>query len=126
MSDLGADARMGARSARMLLDAGDYRGAVNRAYYAMFDLARHTLRAVDPKLAAAKKHSTIIARFSKHMVQEKGYPREVGRILRKVFDARLVGDYADTAPTSEQANEVIEAMERFFEVMAAGQGPAKA
>lgn len=125
MSDLGADAQIGARSARMLLDAGDYRGAVNRAYYAMFDLARHTLRAVDPKLAAAKKHSTIIARFSKHMIQERGYPREIGQTLRKVFDARLVGDYADSAPTREQANEVIAAMERFFEGIAAGGGPAK-
>jgi len=67
----------------MLLDAGDYRGAVNRAYYAMFDLARHTLRAVDPKLAAAKKHSTIIARFSKYMIQERGYPREIGQTLRR-------------------------------------------
>jgi uncharacterized protein (UPF0332 family) len=109
----------------MLLDAGDYRGAVNRAYYAMFDLARHTLRAIDPRLAAAKKHSTIIARFSKHMIQEKGYPREIGQALRKVFDARLVGDYADAAPTLQQAREVIEAMERFFEVLAAGEGATK-
>jgi uncharacterized protein (UPF0332 family) len=91
----------------------------------MFDLARHTLRSIDPKLAAAKKHATIIARFSKHMVQERGYPREIGQALRKAFDARLVADYSDTDPTLEQANAVIEAMERFFEAIAPSEGPAK-
>jgi len=125
MSDLAAYARIGARSARMLLDAGDYRGAVHRAYYAMFDLARHALREIDPKLAVAKKHSTIIARFSKHMVRERGYPREVGRALREVFDERLVADYSDAAPTLEQANDVIAVMERFFAAIAAGEDSSK-
>jgi uncharacterized protein len=120
MSDLASDARMGARSARMLLDAGDYRGAVNRAYYAMFDLARHVLREIDPKLAEARKHATIIARFSKHAVQEKGYQRDLGRILRDVFDERLVGDYSFSAPTLNQATEVVEAMERFFAAVEGG------
>lgn len=109
----------------MLLDAGDYRGAVHRAYYAMFDLARHVLRDIDPKLAVAKRHSTIIARFSKHMVQERGYPRELGRVLREVFDERLVADYSDRAPTLEQATEVIEAMERFFAAIPGGQESLK-
>lgn len=33
-------------SARLLLDAGDTDGACNRAYYAMFDAARHASKRV--------------------------------------------------------------------------------
>jgi uncharacterized protein (UPF0332 family) len=103
----------------MLLEAGDYKGAVNRAYYAMFDLARHTLSGIDPKLPAAKKHSTIIARFSKYVVHDRRFPREAGETLRKAFDARLLADYSDMAPTPQQATAAIEAMERFFEIVTA-------
>ena len=122
MSELLTRARTAARSAHLLLGAGDWRGAVDRAYYAMFDLAKHALREVDPKLAVARKHTTIIARFSKHVVQEKGYPRDLGRALRRVFDARLVADYSDAATTREQATEVVEAMERFFAFIAGNGG----
>ncbi len=38
--ELFSKARTAAASARILLSAGDYDGACNRAYYAMFDAAR--------------------------------------------------------------------------------------
>ena len=118
MSELASQARMAARSARILLDQGDYVGAVSRAYYAMFDLARATLREIDPKLAAAKTHTTIIARFSKHLVRDRGLPRDVGRSLRRAFNARLLTEYSETSVAFEQAERAVEAMERFFEAVA--------
>jgi uncharacterized protein (UPF0332 family) len=92
---------------------GDTIGAVNRAYYAMFDLARAALRDIDPKLAVAKKHATIIARFSLHLVRERGFPQELGRALRRAFDARLLADYSDIAHTQAEARAIVDAMERF-------------
>jgi uncharacterized protein (UPF0332 family) len=114
MNKLVTRARAAARSARLLLDEGDTIGAVSRAYYAMFDLARAALRDIDPKLAAAKTHATIISRFSKHMVQDRGFPQELGRALRRAFDARLVADYSDTATIIEVAKEVVDAMDQFL------------
>jgi uncharacterized protein (UPF0332 family) len=114
MSKLVTRARAAARSARLLLDEGDTIGAVSRAYYAMFDLARAALHDIDPKLAAAKTHATIISRFSKHMVQDRGFPQNLGRALRRAFDARLVADYSDTATTIEEAKEVVDAMDEFL------------
>ena len=95
MNELAARAETAARAARLLLDQGDYVGAVSRAYYAMFDLARAQLRDIDPKLAAAKTHTSIIARFSKHLVQERGLPREIGRTL----DAHSTRDFWRSIPT---------------------------
>jgi uncharacterized protein (UPF0332 family) len=78
------------------------------------------LREIDPKLTEARKHATIIARFSKHVVQERGYQRDLGRILRDVFDERLVVDYSYSAPTLNQAAEVVAAMEQFFAAVEGG------
>ena len=58
-----------ARSARALHDLGDFAGAVNRAYYAMFCAARAALRSVDPDLDTAKTHGTVIRRFGWHIVE---------------------------------------------------------
>jgi uncharacterized protein (UPF0332 family) len=117
MSELVAKAREAARGARALLDIGELNGAVSRAYYAMFEMARAVLRDIDPKLAAAKTHTTIIARFSKHVVKEKALPQELGRALRRVFDARIAADYSDVPTTREQAEEVIEVMEQFLDAL---------
>jgi uncharacterized protein (UPF0332 family) len=103
MSDLIERALASARSARMLLDAGDYNSAISRAYYAMFDLARAELFRIHPTLLEAKTHVAIIRRFSKHFVEQRGRPRELGRALRRVFDARQDTEYSQVMATAEQA-----------------------
>lgn len=117
MSDLVVRARMSASSARMLLETGDYNSAISRAYYAMFDLARAELLNIDPKLVETKTHTTIIRRFSKHLVQERSVPRELGQALRGVFDARLATEYSQTTATAEEARAVVEAMEQFLDAI---------
>jgi uncharacterized protein (UPF0332 family) len=120
MSDLLAKANGAARSARILFDAGEFDGAISRAYYAMFDLARVVLKDIDPKLAVAKTHSTIIARFSKHLAQNRNLQGH-GRALRQAFDARVVADYADLTISREEAARIIDLMEKFFAALAPDQ-----
>ena len=79
MSALWTKSRGAARSARLLLEAGDPDGAVNRAYYAMFGAARAALSTVRSALAHSKKHSTIVRRFDRHLVAERGFDRALGR-----------------------------------------------
>lgn len=52
-------------SAQLLFSAGDYEGACNRAYYAMFDAAKAALLYVQPEsdLSIAKTHNGLIAAF---------------------------------------------------------------
>lgn len=72
MTGFWAKAVVAGKSARLLLEAGDTNGAVNRAFFAMFDGARAALAVVDPELAKAKTHATIIQRFGQHVVGGPG------------------------------------------------------
>ena len=75
MSDFLTKAKIAGQSARLLLAAGDTNGAVNRAYYAMFDAARSALTTIDPELINTKTHASIIRRFGKHLVEQRGFDR---------------------------------------------------
>ena len=79
MTLLWEKARRAAKTARANLEMGDVNAAANRAYYAMFDVARAVLMEIDPQLARAKRHATILNRFSQHMVRERGLDPELGR-----------------------------------------------
>jgi uncharacterized protein (UPF0332 family) len=101
------------RSARLLLDAGDASSAVNRAYYAMFYAARAALDAVDAKLLKTKSHATIIRRFGKHIVEERGFERSLGRLFAQTEDARIGADYGDDPVSEAAARKALEGAERF-------------
>ena len=61
------------RSAQVLLDADSYRGANNRAYYAIF----HAISAVLASEGVAfKKHKDTLAYFNKNYVAKEIFPRE--------------------------------------------------
>ena len=122
MNGLLAKAHRAEKSAIALLQMGDAEAAINRAYYAMYDAARAALQSIDPVLAAAKKHSTVIGRFSKYFVQERNFPKELGRSLSRAFDSRLVADYSDAPVAFETAAEVVEAMQRFIRAVEAIEG----
>ena len=55
------------RSARILLDAQEYKGANNRAYYAIFQ-AINAVHAIDG--TAYKRHKDAIANFNKNYIKE--------------------------------------------------------
>jgi uncharacterized protein (UPF0332 family) len=81
MNALWEKATSDAAAAEMLVAAGYTNAAVNRAYYAMLNAAKVALAALDPKLAKAKTHASIIRRFGKHMVEERGFDRSLGRLF---------------------------------------------
>lgn len=80
------------KEAEILLDADEYKGAANRAYYAAF----HSLRAVlildgfD-----SKKHSGIIAKFREMYVKNDLFTKEISDAISSLFRVRSASDYDD-------------------------------
>ncbi|WP_437559140.1 HEPN domain-containing protein [Acidithiobacillus sulfuriphilus] len=106
-------------SARALLDLDDVDGACNRAYYAMFDAARAALLAsgapVQPDIG--KTHSGLIAAFSLHLVKNGPVPKELGRLLKRAEEIRLVADYKGDSVEFDDAREMVEQAEVFVDAM---------
>ncbi len=72
------------KSAKILLNAGEYKGANNRAYYAIFH-AINAVHALDGR--AFKRH--------KDYVKTEIFPREVGRKIGEAEEIRHASDYDD-------------------------------
>ena len=78
------------KSAKILLNAGEYKGANNRAYYAIFH-AINAVHALDGR--AFKRHKDAIANFNKDYVKTEIFPREVGRKIGEAEEIRHASDY---------------------------------
>lgn len=67
-------------TARLLLNANQYRGANNRAYYSIY----HTIAAVLAiEGTAFKRHKDTLAYFNKQYVATEIFPRDMGRKIVK-------------------------------------------
>ena len=108
-------------SARALFDLGDVDGACNRAYYAMFDAARAALLASAAPVSAdvAKTHSGLLAAFSLHLVKDGPISKELGRLLKRAEEIRIVADYKGDSVESEDAREMVEQAEIFVAALRA-------
>lgn len=108
-------------SARALLDLGDVDGAANRAYYAMFDAARAALLAsgapVEPDIG--RTHSGLIGAFGNFLVKNGPVSKEVGRLLNRAHEIRLVADYNGDSVEPADAKEMVEQAETFVAAMRA-------
>lgn len=109
-------ARSNLDSARILLDAGDYKGANNRAYYAIF----HAVNAVHALSGEAyKRHKDAIGSFNKNYVKTGIFPREMGRKIGEAEEIRHASDYDDFYIASrEEAQRQIEVAREFIEMVA--------
>lgn len=87
----------GALQDARLLYAGDgsVDGVVNRLYYACFHAARAALydRGEEPT-----SHGAVRTLFGQRVVLEGAVPREFGRLLRDLYDHRIVADYEGRTP----------------------------
>lgn len=119
-------AERAARSAKLLLQAGDADGACNRAYYAMFDAARAALLACNAPTPAevARTHGGLISAFSLHLVKSGRVPVELGRALNRAEEIRLIADYRGDSVEPEQAAWTVEQAERFVQAMRSEFMPA--
>ena len=98
------------KPAKILLNAGEYKGANNRAYYAIFH-AINAFHALDGR--AFKRH--------KDYVKTEIFPREVGRKIGEAEEIRHASDYDDFYIASKEeterqiavAGEFIELVEKY-------------
>jgi uncharacterized protein (UPF0332 family) len=108
-------------SARALVDLGDVDGAANRAYYAMFDAARAALLAsgapVEPDIG--RTHSGLIGAFGNYLVKNGPVSKELGRLLNRAHEIRLVADYNGDSVEPADALEMVEQAETFVAAMRA-------
>ncbi len=119
MLELIEKAERAAKSARLLLEAGDADGACNRAYYAMFDAARAALLASKAPVAAevARTHGGLISAFSLHLVKTGLVSVELGRTLNKAEEIRLIADYLGDPIELDIATWVVGQSEAFIQEM---------
>lgn len=108
-------------SARALLKLDDVDGAANRAYYAMFDAARAALLASGAPVAqgVVRTHSGLIGAFGNFLVKNGPISKEVGRLLNRAHEIRLVADYTGHSVESADAQALVEQAETFVAAMRA-------
>lgn len=93
------------KSAGILLKEGEYRGANNRAYYAIYH-AISAVHALDGK--SYKRHKDTLASFNKDYVKTEIFPRDFGRKIAQAEEIRHASDYDDFyIATKEKAEEQI-------------------
>lgn len=107
-------------AAHLLFDAGNYRIANNRAYYAIF----HSMRAILVfDNFDSSKHSGVIAEFRKRYIKEGIFPAEISKMIGSAFTIRNASDYDDMfiaikADTEEQisnAEEIYQLLKKYIE-----------
>jgi len=103
------------KSARILVDNNDYKGAANRSYYAIFHSMRSVL-ALDGKDFA--KHAGVISCFRKDYIKTDQLPVDLSAIITSAFDVRSDCDYDDYyVIDKDEVTEQIENGERFYSVV---------
>jgi uncharacterized protein (UPF0332 family) len=100
------------RAARLLLQGGFADEAVGSSYYAMFHMARAML--IWHNVPLPKTHAGLIAAFSERYVKSGQLPRELGRYLNKLEDARMIADYSADTIDTELASDCLQKAEQFL------------
>jgi len=102
--------------AQLLLSNGSLRGAMNRAYYAMF---HGTSALAISRGFIFKKHTQLIGFFQKEYAKSEILDRKHGRSLQKAFEDRSEADYQDFVTFEQKQVEIrIAEAKAFVEVVA--------
>lgn len=105
------------KAANVLLEADSYRGANNRAYYAIF----HAVSAVLALEGITfKRHKDTLGYFNKNYVAKEIFPRDLGRKIVKAEEIRHESDY-DTfyIASKEETVQQIETAEQLIKLVSA-------
>lgn len=99
-------------TARDLLKISRWRGAVNRAYYAMFHVASAALLWLDIERS---RHSGVQAAFNEFFIKPGLVEVEYGRIYRSAREWREEQDYSVVAKQLDEvtATQIVRDAERF-------------
>ena len=107
-------------AANALKAIGDGRGAVNRAYYAVFHAMRSVLAREGKDFS---KHSGVISYFRMHYVKSGVFSKDLSDIISNLFASRSMSDYDDYFDLSDEdvlklvneANEFVATIKNFHE-----------
>ena len=113
-------AKSDAKSAKILMEAKEYRGANNRAYYGIYH-AISAIHALDER--AYKRHKDALANFNKDYVKTEIFPRSLGKRIAEAEEIHHASDYDDfyiatkveAAEQLETARMVIEVIEEYLQ-----------
>lgn len=96
-----------------MFDAGSYKLALNRSYYAIF----HAMRAVNVlDEFDSSKHSGVIAHFNQYHVKTGDFQKDASKIIQNAMEMREHADYEDFFVASKKdAEEQISKAEQFLE-----------
>ncbi|MDO4920457.1 MAG: HEPN domain-containing protein [Phascolarctobacterium sp.] len=94
-----AQAERSLASAKLLIANGDFEGAANRTYYAVFHALRSVL-ALDKK--DFSKHAGVISYFRREYIKSGIFPVEASVIIGDAFDIRSDSDYDDYYEVTEE------------------------
>jgi hypothetical protein len=85
--------------AQIMLEAGRYKNALNRSYYAIFHAIRsvNTLQGFD-----SSKHSGVIAYFNQNYVKTGIFPKEASKLIKLASEKRERADYLDFFVASQE------------------------
>lgn len=90
------------QSAEILLKEKEYRGANNRAYYAIYH-AISAVHALDGR--SYKRHKDTLANFNKDYVKTEIIPKTFGRRIARAEEIRHASDYDDFYIASQEESE---------------------
>lgn len=83
--------------------AGFYKAAINRSYYAIF----HSIRAVNVlNNFDASKHSSVIAHFNQFYVHTGEFERDIYKMIDSAYRIREKCDYSDFFIASKSDSEI--------------------
>ena len=107
-------------TAKLCLDNGKYKDAVNRCYYAAFYAIKAVLALEEVDF---KRHKDVIAYFNKNYIATNIFDREIGKRLGQLQRKRENGDYDDFYIVSSEeakeqyitANTLIETIQKYLE-----------
>ncbi len=118
MRNLARKSHRALRSARLNLEDGDFDGAVNRAYHAMFNIARAVLLIAGvPEDGLPATHKELIAAFRQYAVQSGQVDRELAGALSRTENLRFQADYTGTDTDAKSAAESLQRAENFVHTL---------
>ena len=104
------------RSARLDVQDQDFDSAVNRSYYAMFDMARAALLSSGiPEDKLPRPHKGVIAAFRRHVIESGKIDVELAAALSRTESLRLQADYSGAEIDAKSATDAFARAEMFVQ-----------
>jgi uncharacterized protein (UPF0332 family) len=106
------------QTARIALSSGDSDNAVNRSFYAMFDIARAALLeagVAEDKLP--RTHSGLIDAFRQHAVQTGKFDKDMAADMSRIESHRIRADYTGFEIEPNVAAEAVAKAEVFVQTV---------